>query len=289
MRRPSPLQTPCVHQDILNRIFHSNLGMRPVSDRLTLATFPYFREKNKTKHCKVWQRAIAALSGAGPLSNKSWEGRTPARRHRCGKSLELLVPLSPSPLAQIRLEPPQEKQAGHPSPRCREFIPEMPVFPSAGCPPSPGSRVPAPAAAWLPHLLRTQRGFPQRAQTWPEPHFPEARMGRFLGDPAHLAQPLPTPGARAPRQAEEAAGAPLPPRPTLPRGLPAERGAGLSRREDGEGPLHPRGAPSPQAMLAPPAEPSARRSPAGSPPPLLRTAPPATGTLFKLQPSREAP
>lgn len=120
------------------------------------------------------------------------------------------VPVSPSLLSQIRLETPQGKRAGH-LPDCGEPIPEMNVFPSteAGCPP------PAPVCQpqqppRLPHLLDAERGFPQRAPTWSEPHFPEARRDIFKGIPPASHSLSHLPGARPPREAEETAGSPAP-------------------------------------------------------------------------------
>lgn len=101
-------------------------------------------------HCKVWKKAIAIPSGAGPLPNSRKGGRQRAQESRAGRQgwqRALFVPVSPSLLSQLRFETPQGKRAGHLL-HSGELIPEMNVFSQhGGWLPSLGSRLPAPAAA----------------------------------------------------------------------------------------------------------------------------------------------
>lgn len=174
-------------------------------------------------------------------------------------------------------------------------------FPSteAGCPP------PAPACQpqqppRLSHPLDAERGFPQRAPTWPEPHFPEARRGHLEGIPPASHSLSHLPGARPPREAEETAGSPAP--PTAARSLPGAGGYRRSRglrfpggRMEGApkgGGGHP-GARSPEARLAPPAMLAPLRALGAALTCGVAAAIAPYGTasnrhFFKLQPSREA-
>lgn len=133
-----------------------------------------------------------------------------------GSKRSLFVPVSPSLLSQIRLETPQGKRAGHIL-HSGELIPEMNVFLSteAGCPPlAPVCQPQLPPR--LPHLLDAERGFPQRAPTWP--HFPGARRYIFRG--SHLlrtASPT-SPGRGHRERSRRQREVPLPPPPPPPRG-----------------------------------------------------------------------
>lgn len=219
----------------------------------------------RKSHCKVWKKAIATLSGASRLSNselhKGWQGwkaaspaGTETGRARSGSSKHS-APVSPSLLSQIGLETPQGKRAGHLS-HPGELIPETNVFPSteAGCPP-PAPLCQPQLPPRLPHPLDAERGFPPWATTWPEAHCREAKKDVFRGShPLRTASPT-SPGRvhRERRRTQREAPLPSLPPPSPGRGLPAEQGAAVSRREDrgnpqrAEGAAQERGARSPEA------------------------------------------
>lgn len=226
MRRPSPLQTTCVHQDILNRIFHSNLGMRPVSDRLTLATFPYFREKKTQNTAKFGKGQLQPCQEPVPFPTRAGKGGHQPGGTAVGRARSSLCrslhPFLPR-LGLNRLK--RSRQDIHP-PRCKEFIPEMPVFPSTGCPPSPGSRVPAPAAAWPPTPPPHPEGISSAGTNLARTPFPRGEDGTFLRGSRPLRAASPNPRGAGTTAGGGGSGSLAPPTADPSPGASSEAGSG---------------------------------------------------------------